>query len=205
MNLIFLPGASGSTEFWQPVMNQLGNEHSKTVIAYPSFGGYSDHIAVHSFGDLQDYVLDQIEQTSVIIAQSMGGIFAVEASLQKPELIEGLVLVATSGGIDLSPFAVADWREDYQQTFSVPDWFVGYQGALDDQLYKIDCPVLLIWGDADPISPVAVGQYLHGKIVISELQIIENGQHDLAHQYAVQVANLIDIFILKCNEYISPQ
>ena len=57
---------------------------------------------------------------------------------------------------------------------------------------------MLIWGDADPISPVAVGQYLHGKIVISELQIIKNGQHDLAHQYADQVTKLIENFILKC-------
>lgn len=200
MNLIFLPGASGSTEFWSPVMNQLGQGHCKTVIAYPSFAGYTDHIDVNSFEDLQDYVLDQIQQPSVIIAQSMGGIFATQAALQKPELVDALVLVATSGGIDLTPFDVADWREDYQQTFSVPDWFVGHQTYLDDQLYKIDCPVLLIWGDADPISPVAVGQYLHGKIVISELQIIEKGQHDLAYQYADQVAKLIENFILKCSE-----
>jgi pimeloyl-ACP methyl ester carboxylesterase len=54
----------------------------------------------------------------------MGGIFAVQAALQKPEQVQALVLVATSGGIDLSPFQVADWREDYQQSFTVPDWFV---------------------------------------------------------------------------------
>ena len=127
----------------------------------------------------------------------MGGIFAVQAALQKPDLVDALVLVATSGGVDLSSFNVADWRQDYQQTFDVPDWFVQPQVYLDNLLYKIECPVLLIWGDADPISPVAIGQYLHGKIILSELHVIQQGQHDLAQLHADQVAFLLQAFIEK--------
>lgn len=197
MNMIFLPGASGNTEFWQPVIKRLPQEYEKVAIAYPSFGGHPDHVAVQSFQSLQDYVLEHISEPSIVIAQSMGGIFAVQAALQKPQHIKALVLVATSGGIDLTCFDVADWREDYQQTFSVPDWFVQHQSYLDDLLDQVTCPVLLIWGDADPISPVAVGQYLHSKIVNSELYIIENGQHDLAEVYSDQVAELIQNFLIK--------
>ena len=197
MNFIFLPGASGNTEFWQPLMALLPEQYDKTIIAYPSFGGYPEHVNVNSFLDLQHYVLDQVSQPSIIVAQSMGGIFAVQAALQKSEQVEALVLVATSGGIDLSSFNVANWREDYQQTFDVPDWFVQPQVYLDDLLYKIECPVLLIWGDADPISPVAVGQYLHGKIILSELHVIQQGQHDLAQVQADQVAVLLEAFIEK--------
>ena len=197
MNFIFLPGASGNTEFWQPLMDLLPEQDGKTVIAYPSFGGYGDHADVNNFLDLQRYVLDQISQPSVIVAQSMGGIFAVQAALQKPDLVDALVLVATSGGVDLSSFNVADWRQDYQQTFDVPDWFVQPQVYLDNLLYKIECPVLLIWGDADPISPVAIGQYLHGKIILSELHVIQQGQHDLAQLHADQVAFLLQAFIEK--------
>jgi len=68
---------------------------------------------------------------------------------------------------------------------------------LDNLLYKIECPVLLIWGDADPISPVAIGQYLHGKIILSELHVIQQGQHDLAQLHADQVAFLLQAFIEK--------
>ena len=195
--MIFLPGASGNTEFWQPVIKRLPQEYEKVAIAYPSFGGHPDHVAVQSFQSLQDYVLEHISEPSIVIAQSMGGIFAVQAALQKPQHIKALVLVATSGGIDLSGFDVADWREDYQQAFAVPDWFVQHQSYLDDLLDQVTCPVLLIWGDADPISPVAVGQYLHSKIVNSELYIIENGQHDLAEVYSDQVAELIQNFLIK--------
>ncbi len=52
MNLIFLPGASGSTEFWQPVMQQLPDEYQKSVIAYPCFGGYPAHPQVNHFAGL---------------------------------------------------------------------------------------------------------------------------------------------------------
>ena len=196
LNLIFLPGASGNTAFWQPVI-QLLQDDSTIVVAYPSFGGYADDVDVQSFEGLQADVLNQIQQPSVVIAQSMGGIFAVQVALQKPEQVQALVLVATSGGIDLSPFQVADWREDYQQSFTVPDWFVQHQSDLTDSLERIQCPVLLIWGDADPISPVAVGQALHRQIPHAELHIVSQGQHDLAYVHAEHVAQLIQNFLAK--------
>ncbi|MGE8545261.1 MAG: alpha/beta fold hydrolase [Acinetobacter johnsonii] len=197
MNLIFLPGASGNTAFWQPVIQCLPQDDSTMVVAYPSFGGYPDDVDVQSFEGLQAYVLNQIQQPSVVIAQSMGGIFAVQAALKKPEQVQALVLVATSGGIDLSSFQVADWREDYQQSFTVPDWFVQHQSDLTDSLERIQCPVLLIWGDADPISPVAVGQFLHRQIPHAELHIVSQGQHDLAYEHAEHVAQLVQNFLVK--------
>ncbi|MFN3291608.1 MAG: alpha/beta fold hydrolase [Acinetobacter sp.] len=196
MNLIFLPGASGNTTFWQPVIQRLPQDDSSMVIAYPSFGAYPDDVDVQSFEDLQAYVLNQIQQPSLVVAQSMGGIFAVQAAL-KPEQVQALVLVATSGGIDLSPFQVTDWREDYQQSFTVPDWFVQHQSDLTSSLERIQCPVLLIWGDADPISPVAVGQALHRQIPHAELHIVSQGQHDLAYVHAEHVAQLIQNFLVK--------
>lgn len=197
MNLIFLPGASGNTAFWQPIIQRLPQYDSTMVVAYPSFGGYPDEMNVQSFESLQDDVLNQIQQPSVVIAQSMGGIFAVQAALQKAEQVQALVLVATSGGIDLSPFQVVDWRVDYQQSFTVPDWFIQHQSDLTDSLERIQCPVLLIWGDADPISPVAVGQALHRQIPHAELHIVSQGQHDLAYVHAEHVAQLIQNFLTK--------
>ncbi|MFW2074967.1 alpha/beta fold hydrolase [Acinetobacter gerneri] len=192
--LIFLPGASGSTDFWQPVLQKLSFKH-KHVIAYPSFGAYPEQENIKSFSTLQQYVLRQIPQNAVVIAQSMGGIFAVQAALQMPEKIRALILVATSGGIDLSRFDVKDWREEYKNTFQVPDWFVEHTEYLDEKLHEIKCPILLIWGDSDPISPVAVAVYLQQKLAHAELVVIEQGQHDLAYEYADQVSVHIAHFL----------
>jgi len=195
MNLIFLPGASGNTAFWKPVMDQLTSFDQKNVIAYPSFGGFPDHVDIQNFNDLQTYVLNQIQEPAIIIAQSMGGIFAVQAALQKIDQIKALVLVATSGGINLTPFDVADWRGEYQKNFQVPDWFITHSEFSDTRLGEIKCPVLLIWGNSDPISPVSVGRYLHEKLSNSKLIVIENGQHDLAYIYSAQVSSIIQSFL----------
>ena len=199
-NLIFLPGASGNIEFWQPIISLLSPDYAKKIIAYPEFGGVPAQADIQNFDDLKQYVIHSIndlshQQPSIVVAQSMGGIFAVQTALKHPEQVKALVLIATSGGIDLSPFHVADWREDYQLNFSVPDWFVNHRSALDHELNKIQCPVLLIWGDQDQISPVSVGRYLEKQFKQARLEIIEGGQHDLAFEYAEQIADLIEGFI----------
>ena len=102
--LLFLPGASGNTSFWYPLIRCLKTSYSHKIIAYPEFGDTPVQPEIQSFETLTEYVLTQIEEPSILIAQSMGGIFAVAATLQKPDLIKGLVLIATSGGINLEPF-----------------------------------------------------------------------------------------------------
>lgn len=188
-NLIFLPGASGSTTFWYPLIEKLPQHYHTKIIGYPGFGDTPESVEVKNFKDLTNYVLNQINDDSVIIAQSMGGIFAVAAALQKPQLVKGLVLIATSGGIDLSPFNVQDWREAYRQTFlKYPDWFITTKVNYDKFLAEIDIDVLLIWGDQDPVSPVGVGTYLNQIFKSSTLHIVKGGDHQLAEKYADEVA-----------------
>lgn len=192
---IFLPGASGSRSFWQPVASQLTADVEQAILAYPGFAGAMPQSDVYDFESLQDYVIGHITQPSVVVAQSMGGIFAVQAALEKPDLVQALVLVATSGGIDLSPYHVLDWRESYQEQLDLPDWFVVSKSqTIEQALTTITCPVLLLWGDDDPISPVAIGQYLQQQFQQAELHIIGKGQHDLAHVHAEQVGRLIQDF-----------
>ncbi|MCU4414306.1 alpha/beta hydrolase [Acinetobacter sp. WU_MDCI_Axc73] len=195
-HLIFLPGASGSTEFWCPLIKNLPEEMTTQIIAYPAFANEPAHPHIHNFEQLQHYVLDKIERPCILVAQSMGGIFAVAAALQKPKLIQGLVLIATSGGIDLSQFDVADWRQSYAKAFlNYPDWFMTAKINYEPQLVQIQQKILLIWGDQDQVSPVAVGQYLNDRFRDAKLKIIRGGEHDLAYCYAEQVAKEIVLYL----------
>ena len=196
MNLIFLAGASGNTQFWNPLIEQLPNNYTKQVIAYPSFHGTAAHPDIHSFDDLSNYVVAQIQQPSILIAQSMGGIFAIAATLQKTDLIKGLVLIATSGGINLERFKVQDWRQLYRQEYlESPDWFVTTKVDYEEFLSTIEIETLLIWGDQDPVSPIEVGQYLNQIFKKSKLYIIEGGDHGLAKQDADEVAIQINAYL----------
>lgn len=194
--LIFLPGASGSLEFWHPLMALLPERYSKHIIGYPGFGSVPMQESVYDFDSLSRHVLAQVDQPCIIIAQSMGGILALQAALQKPELVKGLVLIATSGGIDLSPFQVEDWRSAYKNQFlNYPDWFAAVHLDYASQLSKIKQEVLLLWGDADLISPVAVGRYLNQKFQHSTLHIIQHGDHLFAAQHASEVAEFVTEYL----------
>ncbi|EMR5774095.1 alpha/beta fold hydrolase [Acinetobacter baumannii] len=188
-NLIFLPRASGSISFWYPLIKKLPQHYRTKIIGYPGFGDTAESLDVKSFKDLTNYVLNQINEESIIVAQSMGGIFAVTAALQKPQLVKGLVLIATSGGINLEPFNVQDWREAYRQAFlKYPDWFITTNANYEEFLSDINIKTLLIWGDNDPVSPVQVGQYLNQKFENSTLYVVKGGDHQLAEKYADEVA-----------------
>ena len=81
-NLVFLPGASGNTQFWNPLIAHLPKSYTKQIIHYPGFHGVAAHPDVNSFDDLTNYVVAQIQQPSILIAQSMGGIFAIATTLK---------------------------------------------------------------------------------------------------------------------------
>ena len=63
---------------------------------------------------------------------------------------------------------------------------------LTGELGRIRAPVLLLWGDADPISPVAVGERLAELLPNAELVVTEGGTHDLVFERAHDVAPHIE-------------
>ena len=195
--LVFLPGASGSQHFWQPLKAALTEYPDQQVIAYPSFDGVAPNLAIQNLHDLQEFVEKQIEDDSILIAQSMGGVLAVGLALNHPQKVKGLVLLATSGGLNLKTFHCADWRTDYRELFkTMPDWFEQDQTEFSRvQLASLDVPILLIWGDHDPLSTVQLGQYLAGIFKNAKLHIIQGGDHFFANTHADQVAMLIQDYL----------
>jgi len=107
--------------------------------------------------------------------------------------VRSLVLVATSGGIDLSRFDVEDWRPAYRAEYPHAQPFATHpqQVDLSDQLATIQARTLLVWSYADPISPPEVGQYLASKLPHARLIILNHAGHTFARAHADEVAPLI--------------
>lgn len=195
--LFFLPGASGNTRFWVPVADLLTHPAEKVHFGWPGFGATPPDRNVRGFGDLVAKVIAEIDSPTALIAQSMGGIIAVLAALEKPELITHLVLTVTSGGIDMESHGAQDWRPSFHQANpSVPQWFSTCQQDLTLKLPEIAAPVLLLWGDSDPISPISAGQQLAALLPNAKLHVFAGGDHDLANNRAGEIAPLIDRFLL---------
>jgi poly(3-hydroxyoctanoate) depolymerase len=194
--LLFLPGASGDPAFWQPLADQLAHPATRRFLAYPGFGAAPADPEVENFEDLVRKVVQQIDQPTALIAQSMGGVLALRAALAKPALVTHLVLAVTSGGIDTQALGASDWREEFSaRNPQLPDWFLNLREDLTDELAYVAQPVMLLWGDEDPISPLAVGEKLLELLPDSELDVVNGGGHDLANVHARVLAPLVDEFL----------
>jgi pimeloyl-ACP methyl ester carboxylesterase len=142
--VVFLPGASGDASFWAPVAERLPDHVDIVRLAWPGLGNVPPRPDVRGFDDLLRLTLATIDRDVALVAQSMGGILALQATLERPARVRRLVLAATSGGVD--------------------------------------------GGDADPISPVAVGQNLASLLPKSHLVVIPGGDHAFARDRAADVA-----------------
>ncbi|HET8734790.1 MAG TPA: alpha/beta fold hydrolase, partial [Anaeromyxobacteraceae bacterium] len=163
------------------------------LLGFPGFGDVPADPSIRSLDDLFDRVVGWLpEGRSHVVAQSMGGVLAARLALEQPERVARLVLVATSGGVDVSRLGAADWRRDYRASLpGVPSWFVDDRTDLTDRLSGIRAPTLLLWSDADPISPLSVARFLASRIPGARLAVVAGGTHAFAKERPDEVAPLI--------------
>ena len=53
----------------------------------------------------------------------------------------------------------------------------GGKDLLDFQLHRIDRPTLIVWGGADQLIPLSVGEAMHQKIADSSMLIVDGCGH----------------------------
>jgi poly(3-hydroxyoctanoate) depolymerase len=202
--LLLLPGASGNTRFWQRVSALLSRPGVPVFFGWPGFGGVPHDASVRGFDDLVGRVVNVLDQNPAqpidVLAHSMGGAVALHAALQRPARVRRLVLSATSGGVDVGGLGGSDWRPGFARQFpDAPRWFAEHRSDLSEQLGTLDIPTLLLWGDADPISPVAVGEHLQKLLPRASLRVVAGADHDLVDTHAELVAPYIEAHLTELN------
>lgn len=190
--MVFLPGASGAASFWHPVGSRLPTPWEKVYVSWPGLGSEPARSSVGGFDDCARLVEQHLDRPCDLVAQSMGGIVAIRVALRNPRLVRRLVLVATSGGIDVTSLGGADWRPNYRSVFpTAARWITDERPDHQDDLKQLSVPTLLLWGDCDPISPIAVGERLLSLLPDAAIHVISGGTHDLARDDPACVADLI--------------
>ncbi|MEN5114933.1 alpha/beta hydrolase [Brevundimonas diminuta] len=188
LKTLFLPGAAGSSSFWRPVASKA--KLDGVFFSWPGLGNEPAAANVSSIEDIIALAATEINEPVAIVAQSMGGYVAIKLALKFPELVKLLVLTVTSGGIPTRDLGAIDWRTDYYSTFPrAASWITDPVEDLSADISTIQIPTLLLWGDADPISPVAVGEHLSSLLPNSRLRVFAGANHDLAQTHAEAVAD----------------
>jgi pimeloyl-ACP methyl ester carboxylesterase len=183
-----------------PVAERLGLGEEALFFAWPGFGDEPHDPDIERLSDLAAYCIERLPGPVDLVAQSMGGVVALQIALSRPGLVRRLVLCGTSGGIDMSRFDAEDWRAayaaDYLPSFEhAPGWFVDDRTDISAAMPSIAAPTLLLWGASDRISPPAVGEYLATLLPHSCLVTIEGGTHAFATEKPGEVAAHIASFL----------
>src|SRR5262245_60595875 len=152
---MFLPGAAGAGEFWSPVVDRLPEDWPIRALDLPGLGNEPAGRGIASYSDHVDYVAATMPPRAALVAQSMGAFIALELALRYRSRVTHLVLVAASGGVDMSLHGAADWRADYATVYPRAEpWARASVPDLTERLCLIKIPVLLIWATADVLSPL---------------------------------------------------
>jgi poly(3-hydroxyoctanoate) depolymerase len=164
------------------------------LVEYPGFGETPANPAIRSVSDLLESILEGLPASFDLVAQSMGGALALRLALAHPARVRRMVLVATTGGVDVHRLGGAEWRTSdwVAHRPEMPRWFIDDRSDFGDRLSTVPTPTLVLIGDAAPLAPLGVGEYLRDQIPGSVLEVIAGGTHAMAEELSERIATLID-------------
>jgi poly(3-hydroxyoctanoate) depolymerase len=196
--LVFFPGAGGRVALLRPIAEKLAHRRTTIICEYPGIGGSEPAPSLRSLADLQQHLLASLPEQFDLVTMSMGGVLGLRIALEQPLRLRKLVLMATSGGVDVAALGGIDWRDTFRRVQpDAPSWFVEDRTDVTPQLGRIAHPTLLIYGDADLIAPVEVGQLLQKNLPNATIEIIPGATHDLEIEYPDLIASFIEAHLRK--------
>jgi pimeloyl-ACP methyl ester carboxylesterase len=162
-------------------------------IDYPGLGDAPPDASITTTDDLAGWVATRLPPRADLVAISMGSAVALRLLLSHPDRLRRLVLLAPAGGIGVDRFGAVDWRPAFlTRRPTAPRYLVDEQNRLDDRLAAVAHPALLIFGERDTVSPVAVGTFLQSRLQNATLEVVPRATHDIDEEEPDLVASLIE-------------
>ena len=206
---IFIHGAGGSAAHWTPLLSYLSPNLLPFFYELPGHGDREDNIwhdilsAINDFGCfVQQNKLTQFN----LVAHSLGGLIALQFSLDFPCCVKKMVLISTSEKIIIHPDFI---KQIYSRQLNLEFLTAGFAGKISEHLKqqviddllrlnfcgesedfmgvtqynlsmglnKISMPTLILIGESDRIISPRRSRELGKKIPSSTIKIISNAAH----------------------------
>jgi pimeloyl-ACP methyl ester carboxylesterase len=187
-----IPGAAGLAAFWEPISALLPRGLDQQSFDLPGFGSAPDAEDVSSYPSLVEHLAQKIRRPSVVAGQSMGGYVALQLALRHPEKVTHLVLTVAAAGVDMARHGARDWRPAHRLSHpNAQTWVYDPTVDLGPELHRIRVPVLLIWAERDPLSPLGAAHELCRALPDARLVTFDTDDHWVARRFARETAAAI--------------
>lgn len=102
-SVVFLHGLVGLNEHWEEVVRLAEGQVRCTMLQVPLLDLRGEDCSIDGVTDLTiDFLEQNFDHPVVLVGNSFGGHVALRVSLQRPDLVRGLVLAGSSGLIEKS-------------------------------------------------------------------------------------------------------
>ncbi|HEX7705340.1 MAG TPA: alpha/beta fold hydrolase [Thermoanaerobaculia bacterium] len=201
--VIFVHGLSGSSNWWSRNLDAVAAGHTAAAVDLVGFGRNIRFLGMPSlippFGEVTALLarwLETFGEPVHLVGHSMGGQIAIRLAAERPDLIRSLVLVSAAGmpfGFDPRPHVRPLVRPPYGGAgiarVLFPDFLRAgptsvavatsrvVLGDMRRLMHSLRLPVLLVWGENDPLVPLVYGEAMRREIEGAELVVLPRAAH----------------------------
>jgi pimeloyl-ACP methyl ester carboxylesterase len=202
--VVLLHGLSGSHRWWLPAMQRLAARYSVHVPELIGFGASRPVPRQPNIPEAAGLLLEWLDsldvERCVLVGHSMGGQIAIHIAARAPERLTRLVLVSAAGIPRPISFAEAArflaemvppraWGDPYFLPVIALDALrtgpltilraARHLIAADVRplLPHVATPTLIIWGQLDPLTPLAHGKQMAQAIPGARLVVLRGAAH----------------------------
>jgi pimeloyl-ACP methyl ester carboxylesterase len=201
--IVLIHGLGGSSDWWRHNFNALAESHTVAAVDLVGFGRNRFFIRRSSLPPPLDevatllarWIESSFDGAVHLVGNSMGGQIAIHLAASRPDLVRSLTLVNSTGiPITIEPSAhienivvprgaISFARVVARDAFRAgPTSFVlaFSRLLLDDArplLASLKMPVLLLWGERDPLVPLSYAQRIREAVPHARLVVVPDAGH----------------------------
>lgn len=218
--VVFVHGLGGDLHIWYPILESLAVNHHVVAMDLRGHGrtpAGRSNLSIKAWAQDVEALIDALELPAVtLVGHSMGTLIVQELALERPEMVDQLVLVGGISSFEPPQKQAYQDRADLVEAEGMDpladDWVSGalsprthgrlpqVAGLLrgmflrnDPKSYARSCralakaspidrgqlgqPTLLIVGDHDRSTPMAMTEQLHREIPVSHVKVLSSAAH----------------------------
>ena len=221
---IFVHGAGGSATAWS---QQEPRFEGCCVVALPGHPSGTAYASIGGYAEWAAHVIRDVPGPRVIVGHSMGGAVALQLALDHPDLVDGLVVIASGARLFVPQTAFELARTDLPaecarlvrkgwpradnatiatevaqmievgQHTLLQDYAACLGFNVVDRLHEVRVPVMVITGDQDALTPLSLANELLAGLPQGIGVVVPDAGHWLMKEHPATVSLLLAGFLAR--------